>query len=120
MSRKVVSVEREATASLTSGAVTEKHPAFGTIGVFRTSGQRHLFGSPLQRHQGYVTIRVNHAEKVRSGRGYYWYFARKNIIEVALSEAQFAQLITSWNVGEGVPCTLDSIPGDGLRGLSLF
>ena len=104
---KTVPVERTADNTFGEGGVRECHPAFGMIGIFRTSGQRHLFGSPLERHNGYVTLRVRHAERFSSGHGSDSFFGRSQIINVVLSEAQFAQLITNWNQGEGVPCTLD-------------
>jgi hypothetical protein len=107
-------VERTADNAFGKEGIRERHPAFGMIGIYRTNGQRHLFGSPLEKHQNYVTIRAHRAERLRSGVGYDHYFARKQVIEIALSEAQFAQLITSWNSGEGVPCTLDWIAGEGM------
>ena len=86
-----------------------KHPSFGTIGLTRTSGEARLFGSDVT-HQHYITLKISTAENNRQhGRDYI--HADKTIIEVAMSELQFSQLITSFNRGEGNPCTLIYMQG---------
>ncbi len=110
MPQKTVPVERTTDEHF---GVREAHPSFGMIGVCRTQGHARLFGSPLTHHNNYVTLRIKTAERCKSGHGYDFYFGRKDLIEVALSEAQFAQMITSWNSGDGVPCTIGWLPGEG-------
>ena len=40
------------------------------------------------------------------------YMSEGQLIEVWLSPTQFAEAITSFNIGEGVPCTLKHVVGD--------
>ncbi len=87
------------------------HPAFGAIGAYRVSGHTALHGSDFMHHN-YVTIKISAADILRTG-SHDHYFSGKQIIEVALSEAQWASFVSSMNVGSGVPCTLDWIIGDG-------
>jgi hypothetical protein len=110
MARKKVPVERK---SGLRDEVVESHPSFGIVGLFKTQGSQPLFGSPLKLNNGYVTLKIQRAERCRSGHGYESYFPGKTIVEVMMSEAQFAQFITCWNSGAGVPCTLDFIASGG-------
>lgn len=94
------------------GSIEETHPAFGLARLGRTQGSQRLFGSALSHCNGYVTLTIREASRHRSGHGYDFYFGGKDLIEVAFSEAQFAQMITCWNSGEGVPCTIEHVRGD--------
>ena len=89
---------------------TYSHPAFGQIGVSRVQGGNGtLYGSDF-RHHGYVVVRIAHSTMQRDlSRD--WYHAGKQIIEVALSESQWATMVSSLNMGEGVPCTIESLHG---------
>jgi hypothetical protein len=80
------------------------HPAYGLIGASRVSGNTALFGSDFM-HQHYVTIQISRADLHRSlSRD--WPAGRGEIIEVALSEAQWATFVSSMNVGQGIQCTI--------------
>jgi hypothetical protein len=85
----------------------ETHPSWGLVGLYRTSGggKRRLFGSALSDHQHTMHLRVARAERkhdLGSDRTY----ARREIIDIEMSAAQFAEMITTPNVGSGVPCTI--------------
>jgi len=41
-----------------------------------------------------------------------WHHERDQLIEVALSEAQWATFVSSFGVGGGVPCTLNHVRGE--------
>jgi len=87
----------------------EEHPSYGMIGVSRytCTPPQNFFGSSIRHHAG-VTIRIGHAEKHRqlyADR----YMMSKPIIEISLTEAQFGQLLSHMNVGDGVPCTIEAI-----------
>jgi hypothetical protein len=113
MPRKKVPVERVRGTGAFVDEVIERHPSFGLVGLFKTCGSQPLFGSPLEVNNGYVSLKISHGERIHSGYGYDRYFPCNTVVEIMLSEAQFAQLITSWNSGEGVPCTLDHVTGEG-------
>jgi hypothetical protein len=90
----------------------ENHPAYGMIGASRVSGGAYLYGSDF-RHQHWMTIRIHHGRLLRSDLSYDHYMAEGQIIEVELSEAQWATFVSAANVGDGVPCTINWVVGEG-------
>lgn len=90
---------------LTEKVVT--HPCFAQIGASRVSGNKHLHGSDFS-HQHYVTITICRSEVHRS-LSTDWNHGRDELIEVALSEAQWATFVSAMNIGDGVPCTLQHV-----------
>jgi hypothetical protein len=89
----------------------DKHESYGLVGFSRVTGSPGpLFGSSIQHHN-FVRMRVMRAGRTRD-LNRYWYSGRENIVEVDLSPTQFADLLTSMNVGEGVPCTLRYVGGN--------
>lgn len=87
-----------------------KHESFGFIRASRVQGHAALFDSAV-RHQHYITIEIGEAEMVRRFSDSHTYSSLRGFINVAMSEAQFAQFITSMNVGSGAPCTLQYVMG---------
>ena len=99
------------------------HPSFGTIQVNRVTATpgAALFNSPM-RHGRYVTITITRASK---GRAYHedWVHPEEELIEVHMSQHQWAEFVSSFGVGAGVPCTISRVgrermppvPEDGLR-----
>jgi hypothetical protein len=86
-----------------------KDPAFVMLGFSRVSstGQR-LFGSQLIHHN-YITMTISEAEYNRDSDLHSdWYTSggKLPLLEVAMSAEQFAEAITTMNVGSGVPATL--------------
>lgn len=93
------------------------HPAFAQIQANRVSGQAALYGSDFLHHN-YIVIRIRKSE-LRRDLSTDWFFdsVQGELIEVALSEAQWATFVSSLNAGGGVPCTLqhvDRVPVPGL------
>lgn len=86
---------------------TTTHPAFGMLGASRVNGHQVLFGSDFI-HNGFVMIRIYKAELHRD-LSHDWYHPKGELIEVAVSEAQWATFVSSMNNGFGVPCTLQHI-----------
>jgi hypothetical protein len=82
----------------------EAHPSFGMIGISRTSGNASLFESEI-RHQYYLSIRIKEAVRLIDGTHTHIH-GGKELIEINLTEAQFATLMTQPNHGDGVPCTI--------------
>lgn len=104
--------------SVKFGKRTESHPAFGQIGVSRVSGGAILYGSDF-RHQHYMVITIRRSEVARD-LAEDWFHGGQDIIEVALSEAQWATFVSSPNVGLGVPCTIQFEAGKGyIDGIAL-
>lgn len=93
-------------------AETEQHASFGLIGFSRvsTSKGQNFFGSSI-RSSHYVELHIRRAERVRN-LATYWYHGREELIEIRLSPNQFAELLTTMNVGSGVPCTLQYVVGE--------
>lgn len=83
------------------------HPSFAQISASHVSGGAYLYGSDFQ-HQHYVVIRICRSELNRH-LSTDWPFAREELIEVALSESQWASFVSSMNRGQGVQCTIQHI-----------
>ncbi len=82
-----------------------KHDSFGLFSVHRiTGGNGVLFGSSV-RHHNRVRLTISRARWVRDS-SHDWYMADDELIEVDLSPVQWAEAITSMNVGPGSPCTI--------------
>lgn len=92
----------------------QTHPAYALVSLQRkTGGNRTLFGSSLPDHHQSIVLRVHRATIEHSQhRNWYSWASMSPIIEVEMSPAQFAELITSVNMGEGVPATLRSLQGE--------
>ena len=92
----------------------ESHPAYGTAVFHRCQGNPgKLFGSHMENHGSFIGLTISTAERAHDlGRD--WIHPDKPVIEVYFSAAQFAQLLTTMNVGEGTPCTIKHL-GIGKR-----
>jgi len=91
------------------------HPAYGQIGTSRVSGHANLYDSDF-RHNAYMTITIRKSQLHRDLHRD-WHFAHQEIIEVALSESQWATFVSSPNSGMGVPCTIQHMDGQIIPGL---
>ena len=92
------------------GGYSETHPSYGVIGVSRVSGKGVLFGSEIQ-HQHFLKISISEARRVVMPPREF-VMADRELVEVYLTDAQFAQMITSPNQGDGVACTINRFTGD--------
>lgn len=88
----------------------ETHPAWGLIGASRVTSSPGavLFDSDIL-HRSYVMVRLHQAQRRRSLIRDWLHADRKTIVEIAMSEAQWASFVSTMNVGSGVPCTIDRI-----------
>ena len=103
--RKQVPIKTETSAD---GDVVETHPSFGMVSVsrFTCMPPQHFFGSAIAHHAGVsLTIGVASCRRNLSNN---WYFEEDELIEVNMTEAQFAELMCSFNTS-GVPCTLNHV-----------
>jgi len=97
---------------------TETHPAYAMIGASRVSASppgKALYGSDFL-HQHYVVITVVRSDMGR-GISNDWYHGTDHLLEIAVSEAQWATFVSAMNVGHGVPGTLQWLPGEDIPGI---
>lgn len=86
-----------------------KHPSYGMISFSRSfnGGAKRMFGSALTDHSTTISLRVSEAvwkHSLHEDR----YYGKTNVsfVEVELTTTQFAELLVSMNLGDGVPCTI--------------
>lgn len=88
------------------------HPSYGTLLFNRTyGGKTSLFGSSIE-HSNVITMELRHAYITRrlSGDDI---FGDKPIVKVEMSYSQFAEAITSFGQGTGIPVTIRYTEKDG-------
>lgn len=92
----------------------KKHPSYGLVQFNRvhSSGSQKLFGSAIEDHHTTVCLTIR-GGSVAHDSGRDWYHATGDLVEVELSAAQFVELLTAMNIGQGVPCTIRHIAGAG-------
>ncbi len=89
-----------------------EHESYGMVQFSHRQGNPKLFGSALEYHNNYVSLIVKTAKLRRSDTGDTIDGpTHGNIVEVSLSAAQFAELLTTMNIGLGVPCTIRAREG---------
>lgn len=81
-----------------------RHESYGILRIGRVQGSADLFGSPIRAHH-FIQITITEGSQSH-GLGRTWDHDGPLICEVAMSEVQFAEAITTLNCGIGVPCTL--------------
>lgn len=99
------------------GDIVTTHPSFGIAKFSRhsCSHPQSLFGSSIG-HENTITLTISRADHIRSDSSYDRYYEKGQIIEVEMSAAQFAEMITTMNYGSGVPVTLRRIQGVAIEG----
>jgi hypothetical protein len=91
---------------------TERHPSYGLLSIHRVhGGKTNLFGSTVD-HSGYLRIRISRAELKRDLHHTWYHDLLPAIVEVDMSPAQYAEAITSPNMGVGTPCTIRYLDGE--------
>lgn len=95
---------------MADGAI-HTHPSYGMVRFTRYQGGcTTLFGSSIQ-HSHTIGLTISEGERKRDLHCD-WYHARRELIEVRMSPVQFAELVSSLNCGDGVPCTIERCVGD--------
>jgi len=92
-----------------------EHPSYGILHISRTSGGTsaiRLFGSPLATHYGTIRLTISKGKWIHGLNHDRYYGMNKDFIEVEMSAAQFADAITSLNMGSGTPCTIRYVDGE--------
>jgi len=92
--------------------VTIEHESFVMLGITRSSCgfSQNLFGSSIQ-HSHTIKLKIAPAKIDRMLNRDWFHANTKSYIEVEMSYSQFAEAITSMNVGDGVPVTLRRLDG---------
>ncbi len=100
-----------------SGTTTKTHPAFGMARFARISGSSgQLFGSEIE-HQSFIRFTLGPGESQWSlHETRYHGPLNPRHVEIDFSAAQFAELITSMNIGSGVPCTIRVLDNQQIGG----
>ena len=91
-----------------------EHESYGILHISRTSGGSgaiRLFGSPLATHYGTIRLTISKGKWIHGLHHDRYYGMSKDFIEVEMSAAQFADAITSLNMGSGTPCTIRYVGG---------
>lgn len=90
------------------GHPERSHPAFGNISISRVqsgAGKR-FFGSGI-RHNNYIRLTIDQGIEVEAyGIKKFRPNSRKGLIEVDLTQSQWAAMVSSIGLGEGTPCTI--------------
>jgi len=98
-------------------AEIETHPAYGQVSINRIQGRVKLYGSAIDHHDSFLVLKIYRSERGHSlSRD--WHHPRGMLIEVAMSHAQFAEMITTPNMAEGIPCTIQRLAGKSVPGLA--
>jgi hypothetical protein len=85
-----------------------EHDAFGLVRINRIEGgSQTLFQSDL-KHDRSIELTISTATLDR-GLHSDWVHAKSEIVQVRMSQAQWATLVSSMNMGSGVPCTIQHI-----------
>ena len=94
----------------------KQHPSYGMIRFARSSiggSGTALFGSSIM-HNNVIRLSISKGMMEREGNED-WFLARTDIndmiVEVEMSYTQFAEAITSLNIGEGIPVTITKVNG---------
>ncbi len=92
---------------------TLNHPAFGVVEINKVMTNKGigLFGSRL-KHDSYINITISTGYSTMRD-GVERQFGNDGILSFSLSEAQWAQMISSIGIGNGTPVTLNKMIIDG-------
>lgn len=105
-------MENEYKAEETEFGIKTSHPSYGTLRFNRAyGGKTPLFGSSIE-HSNVITMELRHADITR-GLNRDDIFGNKPIVEVEMSYSQFAEAITSFGQGTGIPVTIRYTEKDG-------
>jgi hypothetical protein len=91
-----------------------EHPSYGMIQFNRvnSTGSNRLFGSSLDHHYGSVRISIGPGKRIHEHNcDRYYGSLSAEMIEIEMSSAQFAEVLTSMNQGSGIPCTIRRLAG---------
>lgn len=89
----------------------KSHESWALVTWHRITGSpRRLFGSALENHHSTVSLTISRGQRAFD-LSQDWYYPDKEIIEIEMSATQFAEFLTSPNMGCGVPATIRTFQG---------
>jgi len=90
----------------------ERHESYGMLSISRMTSTpaKPIFGSSI-RHSNIISLKILKGRKYRNFQKDR-YMGDGTICEIWLSPTQFAEAITSFNIGDGVPCNIQHVKGD--------
>lgn len=96
----------QAVAPVINDGKKASHPAYATIGCGRVNSGKgvYLFGSDF-RHHNTMRIVISRGTVTRD-LSHDWVHGGRELVEVELSEAQWATFVSTPNMGSWTPCTL--------------
>lgn len=105
-------MENEYKVEETDLGTRTSHPSYGTIMFNRAyGGKTPLFGSSIE-HSNVITMELRHAD-IERGLNRDWVYSKAPIAEIEMSYSQFAEAITSFGQGTGIPVTIRYTEKDG-------
>lgn len=105
-------MENEYKVEETDLGTRTSHPSYGTIMFNRAyGGKTPLFGSSIE-HSNVIIMELRHAE-IERGLNRDWVYGKAPIAEIEMSYSQFAEAITSFGQGTGIPVTIRYTEKDG-------
>lgn len=105
-------MENEYKVEETKFGTKTSHPSYGTLLFNRAYGRKEsLFGSSIE-HSNVITMELRHADITRE-LNHDSIFGDKTIVKVEISYSQFAEAITSFGQGIGIPVTIRYTEKDG-------
>ena len=92
-----------------------EHPSFALISASRVTGGMNLNGSDFKSNT-FITLKIkkSHIDYHLSRE---WHHEDQELIEVCMTEAQWATFISSLNAGSGVPATITFLQGERIPSL---
>ncbi len=100
------------------GGTVASHPCFAQIQANRVSSTGETLYDSEFRHHHFIRVSIRRSTLHRSLANDQT-MAGDELILVALSEAQWASFISSLNIGEGTPCTMQRLGGKLVPGLPI-
>lgn len=96
---------------------SETHESYGIISFSRIShgGKSNLFGSSIRDHHITIRLTISRASVIHDGHHDRYRELHPSIVEVEMSAHQFSELITTMNIGVGVPCTIRRVGKEGMQ-----
>ena len=98
--------------NLMNGVNEQCHESYGVLGISRVSSSKgvNLFGSSVRPHNT-IVLKISTAKRRRDFQKD-WITDDKTMVEVEMSPSQFAEAITTLNIGCGTPVTIRYVTGD--------